>query len=126
MNQGLQLTFSHLSEANMNIIAAHYLAAKGTFDIFLGSTFLWGDYTGRIPVPVIDTTAWRYASAPSITDVSYDRFTVEVQLVSHSISSGDFVLDAGGADSSSAAYIADGLTASASPVREYIYNGGNS
>jgi hypothetical protein len=126
VNQSLQLTFSHLTEVNMNLIAAHYLTAKGTFDFFFGSGALWGDYKGTNPVPVLGNTAWRYASPPSITDVSYDRFTVELELVSHSVEQGEFNLDGGGADSSSAVYIADGLTASALPNRTYIFNGGRS
>ena len=110
----------------MNLIAAHYLTAKGTFEFFFGSEALWGDYSGTYPVPVLGNTAWRYASPPSIADVSYDRFTVEVELVSHSIEQGDFNLDGGSADSSSAVYIADGLTASVLPDRTYIFNGGRS
>tara|TARA_R110002020_G_scaffold411424_1_gene621086 strand:+ start:1059 stop:1559 length:501 start_codon:yes stop_codon:yes gene_type:complete len=126
VNQNLQLTFSHLTETNMNLITAHYLAAKGTYDFFFGTNALWGDYSGAEPVPVLGNTAWRYASPPSIADVSYDRFTVEVELISHSVEQGDFNLDGGGADGSAAVYIADALTASATPARQYIFNGGDS
>tara|TARA_R110002012_G_scaffold49762_1_gene128678 strand:+ start:5673 stop:6005 length:333 start_codon:yes stop_codon:yes gene_type:complete len=110
----------------MNLITAHYLAAKGTYDFFFGTDALWGDYSGTEPVAVLGNTAWRYASPPSIADVSYDRFTVEVQLISHSVEQGDFNLDAGGADGSAAVYIVDALTASATPARTYIFNGGDS
>ena len=126
VNQNLQLTFSHLTETNMNLITAHYLAAKGTYDFFFGTSALWGDYSGPEPVPALGNTAWRYASPPSIADVSYDRFTVEVELISHSVEQGDFNLDGGGADGSAAVYIVDALTASATPARTYIFNGGDS
>ncbi len=129
VNQTLQLTFSYLTEVNMNLIQTHYIAAKGTYDFFFGSSALWGDYVGNNPVnpfPALGNTAWRYAKPPNIADVSYDRFTVDVELVSHSVEQGDFNLDAGGADGASLVYIADGLTASASPDRTYVFNGGGS
>ena len=126
VNQNLQLTFSHLTETNMNLITAHYLAAKGTYDFFFGTNALWGDYSGTEPVPALGNTAWRYASPPNIADASFDRFTVEVQLISHSVEQGDVNLDGGSADGSAAVYFADALTALATPARTYIFDAGES
>lgn len=93
VGQTLQLRFSHLSQANMNVIKSHYLERKGTFDFFFASASLWGDYSDAPPVPVLGNTAWRFASPPEVTDVSFDRFDVSVNLVSHAILQGDFSND---------------------------------
>ena len=109
-DQTLQLTFSHLVESDMDLIKDHFFDRKGTFDIFFLPSEVWADYSGTPPVALIDNFAWRYASSPVITDVSYDRFTVEVELRTIAIDTGDLIFD--------------GLTASATPARTYTLNAG--
>ena len=93
----------------MNLIKAHYINAKGTYDIFFLPEEIWADFENP-PVPVLSDIAWRYAAEPSIEDVSFDRFTLEVELVSYAINTGDLVFD--------------GLTASATPARTYTLDAG--
>ena len=109
-DQTLQLTFSHLVESDMDLIKDHYFDRKGTFEIFFLPGEIWGDYAATPPVALVDNFAWRYASSPQITDVSFDRFTVEVELRTIAIDTGDLVFD--------------GLTASATPARSYILDAG--
>lgn len=104
----------------MNLIKDHYFDRKGTYDIFFLSSEIWGDYTTP-PVPLISDFAWRYASEPQITDVSFDRFTVEVQLQTQPIDIGDLIFDGGlAAASPERSYILDGGLAPASPARDYV------
>jgi len=110
INQTLELSFSHLVESDMDLIKAHFIDRKGTFDIFYLPAEIWSDYLGTPPVGTLNDFAWQYASEPSITDVSYDRFTVEVRLNTVPINTGDLVFD--------------GLTASASPARTYTLDAG--
>lgn len=127
MRQTLELQFNHLTEANMNLIKSHYLERKGTFDFFLASAELWGDYSDNPPVPLLGNTAWRFASPPSITDVSFDRFNVSVQLVSHAVLQGDVLgtsVDATDSAAAAADYIYDGKQAST--VHAYIIDAGTS
>jgi hypothetical protein len=108
--QTLQLVFSHLVESDMNLIKAHFIDRKGTFDIFYLPAEIWGDYAGTPPVSSFNNFAWRYIAEPTITDVSYDRFTVELDLETIPINTGDLVFD--------------GLTASATPARTYTLEAG--
>lgn len=120
IGQTLDLTFAYLTQAQMNLIKDHYFDRKGTYDIFFLSSEIWGDYTTP-PVPLISDFAWRYASEPQITDVSFDRFTVEVQLQTQPIDIGDLIFDGGlAAASPERSYILDGGLASASPARDYV------
>ena len=124
VNQTLSLTFGYLTESQMNSIVSHYIAANGTYDIFFLSSEVWGDFTSP-PVPPIGDIAWRYAGAPSIEDVSFDRFTVEVELVSYAINFNDLIIDAGAAASLPArGYILDAGAAAATPARDYVTNPG--
>mgnify|MGYP006908220169 CR=1 FL=1 len=128
VGQTLQLRFSHLSQANMNVIKAHYLERKGTFDFFFASASLWGDYSDAPPVPLLGNTAWRFASPPEVTDVSFDRFDVSVELVSHAILQGDFSNDASASTDAAAAaadYIYDAGD-STTVARDYLLNPGAS
>lgn len=121
INQSLQLAFSHLTQANMNLIKAHYYAQRGSFDIFFLSAEIWGDYQGVPPVATLDNVAWRYAAPPRLVDVSFDRFNVEVVLESQAINTGDLVYDAEAAAATPArTYLLDGGAASATPARDYI------
>lgn len=120
VNQTISLTFGHLTEAQMNLLQSHYISANGTYDIFFLSPEIWGDYIDP-PVDLLSDIAWRYASAPSIEDVSFDRFTVEVELISYAINTGDLVFDAADADSTPARdYILDAGGAAATPARDYL------
>lgn len=108
----------------MNLIQSHYISANGTYDIFFLSAEIWGDFESP-PVPLLSDIAWRYAGAPSIEDVSFDRFSVGVELVSYAIDLSDLIFDAEAAAASpERAYILDGGAASATPARNYVINGG--
>ena len=127
VGQTLKLQFRYLTEANMNLIKSHYLDRKGTFDFFIASAELWGDYSNEPPVPLLGNTAWRFAGPPVVADVSFDRFDVSIDLVSHAVLQGD--LDSAGPGSDPATpldYIYDALTASATPARQYIIDPGAS
>lgn len=124
VGQRLDLTFSHLTQAQMDLIKTHYFSANGTYDIFYLSEEIWGDYTTP-PVPLLSDYAWRYIDLPTITDVSFDRFTVEVSLQTEPIDTGDLIMDAGSASVSPArTYILDAGSASASPARDYVISPG--
>lgn len=111
VGQTLQLQFRYLTEENMNIIKNHYLDRKGSFDFFIASAALWGDYSSDPPVPLLGNTAWRFASPPTVTDVSFDRFDVSVNLVSHAVLQGDLLS------------IGVAAPAAAATATDYIYDG---
>jgi hypothetical protein len=121
MDQTLELTFSHLVESDMDLIKDHFFDRKGTFDTFFLPSEVWGDYQSSPPVGLIDNVAWRYESAPEITDVSFDRFTVEVSLRTIALDLSDLVFDGGAASATPArAYILDAGAAAATPARDYV------
>ena len=124
VRQTLQLQFKHLNEEDMNTIKIHYLERKGSFDFFIASASLWLDYSGDPPVPLLGNTAWRFAGPPAVTDVSFDRFDVSVDLVSHAVLQGD--LESIGATSGAVDpdYTYNGASASAVPA--YILDPGAS
>ena len=104
----------------MLLIKDHFFDRKGTYDVFFLPAEIWNDFSTP-PVPLLSDFAWRYASEPAITDVSYDRFTVEVQLQTEPIDTGDLIFDAGLAAASPArTYILDAGAAAVSPARDYI------
>lgn len=109
IGQTLIMTFAYLTETQMNLIKDHYFGAKGTYDIFFLSEEIWGDFNTP-PIALLDNYGWRYLSMPTITDVGVDRFTVQVELQTIPINTGDLVVD--------------GELASASPVRAYILDAG--
>ena len=112
-NQTLSLTFNNLTEANVNLIKDHYIDRNGTFDIFFLNSSIWSGYTTP-PAPVFGV-AWRYASAPVISDGIIGRWAVEVELISHGILQGDLIIQA-----------APDSTDAAAALAEYIYDAGNS
>ena len=119
--QTLQLVFSHLVESDMDLIKAHFIDRKGTFDIFYLPAEIWGDYEGTPPVPLLSDFAWRYVAEPTITDVSYDRFTVELDLQTIPINTGDLVIDGEAASATpDRTYTLDAGAASATPARDYV------
>tara|TARA_Y100000015_G_C2388788_1_gene88952 strand:- start:33 stop:533 length:501 start_codon:yes stop_codon:yes gene_type:complete len=122
-SQTLSLSFSHLTEENMVLIKDHYIARKGSFEIFLLPTVIWGDYT---TIPVGLDYAWRYVSPPEIEDVSFDRFTVSVELQTVSINTEDLHIDGENADPNTPerVYYIDAGSASSTPARTYVINPG--
>lgn len=123
VSQVLSLSFSHLTEANMILIKDHYIARKGSFEVFYLPGAIWGDYTTS---PVGLDYAWRYSEPPEIEDVSFDRFTVSVALETVSINTDDLIIDGEGANPQTPerAYNIDAGSASASPARSYYVNSG--
>jgi hypothetical protein len=122
IGQTLNLTFTYLTEAQMNLIKDHYFASQGSYQIFFLSAEIWGDYATP-PVPLISDFAWLYAGAPAIEDVSYDRFTVSVELQTIPIDPGDLVFDGELAPASPArSYILNAGAAAATPARDYVIN----
>lgn len=126
VEQTLQLAFNNISEADLNLIKAHYVAQDGSYGIFFLSPEVWNGYTTP-PVPVVADYAWRYASPPVITDGSADLWSVEVELTTYAIDLSDLIFDAASSSSSPAReYIFDAGSAAATPARILIVNGGAS
>ena len=118
--QTLSLTYEYLTEANMALIKDHYIGQNGTFEIFFLSAEVWGDFVTP-PIPLLSDFAWKYSSEVTITDVSFDRFSVSVDLESVPINTGDLVFDAGAAAATPVRmYVIDAGAAAASPARDYI------
>ena len=111
--QTLSLTFNNLTEASVELIKDHYIDRNGTFDIFFLSADVWSGYT--TPPTSVFGTAWRYASAPVISDGIIGRWAVEVNLISHGILQGDLIIQA-----------APDSTDAAAALAEYIYDAGDS
>lgn len=124
IGQTLQLSFNNISEANLNLIKAHYLDRQGTFDIFFLSTEVWNGYATP-PVPLLSDYAWRYAGPPVITDGSCDLWSVELELTTYAIDLSDLIIDGlSAAATPTRDYIVDGGAASATPARDYVINSG--
>jgi hypothetical protein len=118
--QTLSMTFEYLTEANMALIKDHYIGQNGTFEIFFLPAEIWGDFVTP-PIPLLSDFAWRYSSEITITDTSFDRFSVSVDLESVPINTGDLVFDAGGASATpDRLYLLDAGAAAASPARDYV------
>lgn len=126
VQQTLQLAFNNISEADLDLIKAHYLAQDGSYGIFFLSVEVWNGYTTP-PVPIVADYAWRYASPPVITDGSCDLWSVEVELTTYAIDLSDLSFDA---DDSAPApardYILNAGGAATTPARILIVNGGAS
>lgn len=125
-NQMLSLTFNNLTEASVDLIKDHYIDRNGTFDIFFLNADVWSGYTTP-PAPLL-STAWRYASAPVISDGIIGRWSVEVELKSHGILQGNLASESVGSSDEAAAaadYIYDAGD-STTVAREYLLNPGAS
>lgn len=119
IEQTLSMSYEYLTEANMALIKDHYIGQNGTFDIFFLPAEVWGDFATP-PIPLLSDFAWRYSSEITITDVSFDRFSVSVELKSAPINTGDLVFDAGAAAASPLRlYLLDAGGAVATPARDY-------
>jgi hypothetical protein len=125
VGQTLSLEYSHLAEAEMLLIKNHYYNSNGSFDTFFLSREIWADHE-TLPIPINSDFVWRYAAPPSIVDASFDRFNVNVKLVSEPIDLGDLIIDGSVANPSNPfrIYIVDGLTAAETPLRELIIEPG--
>ena len=126
VGQSLQLTFSNISEADLNLIRSHYITQNGTYDIFYLPPETWSGYA-TVPVPSPSNVAWRYAEPPVITDGSCDLWSIEVALESYVIDSGDLSIeipDAGATPPAVVDYIYDGGSAAALPARDYLIDSG--
>jgi len=122
--QTLGLSFNNISETDLNLIKAHYLSVDGTFGIFFLSTEVWNGY-GTPPVPLLSDYAWRYAGAPAVTDGSCDLWSIEVELITYAINTGDLIFDGGLAAATPARdYILNGGLAAATPARDYVISPG--
>ena len=118
--QTLSMSYEYLTEANMILIKDHYIGQNGTFDIFFLSAEVWGDFVTP-PIPLLSDFAWRYSSEITITDTSFNRFTVSVELESVPINTGDLIFDAGAASATpDRLYLLDAGAAAATPARDYI------
>ena len=118
--QGLSLSFQRLTQAQIDLIIAHYIDRQGSFDIFYLSPEVWSGYTTP-PVPLISDFAWQYAGPPSITDSSCGRWAVGVDLQTIPIDLSDLIFDAEQAPASPArAYILEAGGAAVAPARDYI------
>lgn len=132
VGQTLQLAFNNISEADLNLIRAHYISQDGSYGIFFLSPEVWSGYT-TAPVPSPSNVAWRYSEPPTITDGSSDLWSVEVELASYLIEEGDISIDnPDGNNGSDPAlpvlvdYVYDGLTSAAAPARAYLIDSGAS
>lgn len=128
VDQTLQLAFSNISESDLNQIKAHYIAQDGSYGIFFLPPQTWSGYAVA-PVPSPSNVAWRYSAPPIIVDGSCDLWSVEVELVSYVIDSGDIGIELPGPGAEPnpvVDYIYDGLSAAALPAREYIIDSGAS
>jgi hypothetical protein len=122
--QTLALSFNNISEADLGLIKSHYLSVDGSFGIFYLSAEVWNGYTAP-PVPLLSDYAWRYDSAPVVTDGSCDLWSVEVTLRTYAIDFSDLIFDGGAAAATPArTYILNGGAASATPARDYVINAG--
>ena len=122
--QSLSLSYNYLTEADMLLIKNHYYDSYGTYEIFFLPAEVWADHASP-PVPLVSDFAWRYATAPSITDVSFDRFSIEIELQTEPIDTGDLVIDGGLASATPARdYIVNGGLAAAAPARDYVISSG--
>lgn len=121
-NQTLSLSFTNLTETQLNLIKDHYVDRQGSFDIFYLTSSTWSGYTTP-PIALLSDYAWRYAAPPTIADGIVGRWGVEVELVAYAIDTGDLVFNAGSASATPArTYTLNAGGASATPARDYIIN----
>lgn len=128
VEQTLTLSYTNLTEAQLNLIKDHYIDRQGTFNIFFLSAEVWNGYSTP-PVALVDTYAWRYAGPPTITDGIVGRWSADVQLVTHPIISSSGVSDVSNSGGSASAeeerpYNVDGGGASAIPARTHVITSG--
>ena len=114
------MSFTNLSEAQVDLIRNHYIDRQGSFDIFFLPSEVWNGYTTP-PIPLLSSYAWRYTDTPTITDGIVGRWSADVELVTYAIDVGDLVFDAEAASATPArSYTLDAGAASATPARDYL------
>jgi len=120
IEQALELSFQHLTEAQVTEIRNHYDGQKGSYEIFYLSESVWIGY-GTPPVPLVSDFCWLYAGPPNISDGITSRWNVEVSLKTVPVDIGDLIVD--GQDASDTwAYILEAGSASTSN-QDYIFDG---
>jgi len=128
VGQTLELAFNNISESELLQIKNHYILQDGSYNIFFLSQEVWSGYAVA-PVPSPSNVAWRYATAPVITDGSCDLWSASVKLVSYLVESGDINVELPGMGANPnpiVDYIYDGGSAAATPARDYIIDSGAS
>jgi len=122
--QVLSLSFTNLTETQVNLIKDHYIDRQGSFDIFFLSDEVWNGYS-TLPIDVF-SVAWRYGNSPTISDGIVGRWGVEVELTAHSVEFSDVVAYDGLSASATETrtYNIDSGSASATPARTYVINSG--
>ena len=75
----LQLTFSNLLEASADLITAHYLLARGTFELFDLPAAVYGGIANYSSIKPTGSL-WRYSGPPSVDYVSPGVQNVSVEL----------------------------------------------
>jgi hypothetical protein len=125
IGQALNLTFTNLQEADLNLLTQHYITVQGSFDRFWLSAEVWSGLATP-PVALVSDYTWRYASALLVSHASCGRFNVEVELITEPVDLGDLVFDGSVADPVTPArlYIVDALTAAPAPARSLIIEAG--
>ena len=119
-DQTLSLSFTNLTESQVDLIKAHYIDRQGSFDIFFLPSEVWSGYATP-PVPLLSDYVWRYAAPPTVTDGIVGRWGVDVELISYAIDFSDLIFDAELASATPARqYILDAGAAAATPARDYI------
>jgi hypothetical protein len=125
IGQALNLTFTNLQEADLDLLTQHYIAVQGSFDRFWLSAEVWSGLATP-PVALVSDYTWRYASALLVSHASCGRFNVEVELITEPVDLGDLLFDGSVADPVTPArlYIVDALTAAPAPARSLIIEAG--
>lgn len=78
--QKLTLTYESITEANLQLIYAHYETQQGSLLPFDLPAVVWSGYT-VVPVPAVDYD-WRYASSPQVSPTVPGRFSLTIELQS--------------------------------------------
>ena len=80
VGQTLELSFSNITESQMNAIFDHFNGQEGTLIPFTLPSEIWTGYNS-VPISAVDYE-WRYAESLSIEKTSPDRYSLIVSLVS--------------------------------------------
>jgi len=114
------MAFNNITESDLLSIRSHYVSVDGSYGIFYLPSEVWSGYATP-PVPLISDYAWRYAAAPTVTDGSCDLWSVQVELVTYAINTGDLIFDGEAAAATPVrTYILEAGGAAATPARDYL------
>jgi hypothetical protein len=124
IGQALALSFNNIAEADLLTLQQHFISQQGTFGRFFLSAEVWSGLAVAL-VPLLSDYAWKYAAPISVSQATCGLFSVEVELGTEPIDTGDLVINGGVAGATpSREYIVNGGFAAATPAREYIINPG--